>query len=87
MAEQTTLQAVKGCGGRGAQGQGDCKMASAEGKAEFLVSLPVETRVERGVDEAFRASPRDSLQPAEHQVVTGGTQGLSARWSHAPAAP
>lgn len=57
MAEQTTLQAVNGCGGRGAQEQGDCKMATAEGKAEFLVSPPVEMRVERGFDEAFRASP------------------------------
>ena len=74
-------------GVEGLQEWGYCKMNSAEGKAAFLSLCQGETKVERGVDEAFRASPHDSLQPAEHQVVTGGTQGLSTRWSHAPAAP
>lgn len=41
MAEQTILQAVNGHGVEGRQQWGDCKMNSAEGKATFLVSLPV----------------------------------------------
>lgn len=71
----------------GPQERGDCKMNSAEGRLRFLCLCQGETKAEQGADEAFRASPHDSLQPAEHQVVTGGTQGLSTRWSHAPAAP
>lgn len=56
-------------------------------RPSFLSPCQWGTKVEGRVDEAFRASPRHSLQPAEYQVVTGGAGGLHARWSHAPAAP